>query len=462
MAKENNLAQDPVGSLVWRIALPSMLAQFVNVLYSIVDRMYVGNIAGTGSLALAGVGICGPIVTMIGSIASLVGVGGAPMMSIQLGAGHREHARKILSNAFLLMTVFSITVTLILVPLQEPMLRLFGASNSTLPYALDYFSIYLCGTLFALMASGMNQFIICQGFAVTGMKSVILGAVCNIALDPVFIFGLGMGVRGAALATILSQAASALYVLHFLFGPRTGVRIGFGGYDLRTMGRILLMGFTPFVIIAVDNVMIIAMNALLQRYGGVQGDMLVTANAIVQSFMLVLTMPLGGISGGTQSILSYNYGANQPDRVLKAQRYIAGLCVGFSAMMFLLARAAGPLFTSMFTGDPQVAEIAQRAIRISTLSVIPLGVQYAIVDGFTAMGQVQLSLPLSFWRKIVYFVAIFALPAAFGAEAAFYAEPVSDFIGPLTGLAIYLLCIRKVLSYGRRVVLPEQRKSTAK
>lgn len=449
MAVENDLGRDSIGKLVWRIAIPSMLAQFVSVLYSIVDRMYVGNIADVGGLALAGVGICGPVVTMIGSIASLVGLGGAPIMGIALGAENHAYAKRILANAFLLLGLFSAAVTLLLFPLQEPMLRLFGASSVTYPYAKAYFSIYLCGTFFALMAAGMNQFIICQGYAVAGMKSVIIGAVFNIILDPVFIFGLNLGVRGAALATILSQAASAAYVLCFLFGRRTGVRITFGGYDLRVMGRILLLGFTPFLIIAVDNVMIITMNALLQRHGGTQGDMLVTCNAIVQSFMLVITMPLGGISGGTQSILSYNYGAGQPQRVLKAQQYIAALCMGFAALMFLLARVAGPGFVSLFTEHSAVADSACRAIRITTLSIIPLGLQYAIVDGFTAMGQVQFSLPLSFWRKAVYFTAIFLLPPAFGAEAAFYAEPISDLIGPCTSLVIYLFAIRKVLAGGQ-------------
>ncbi|MDO5423461.1 MAG: MATE family efflux transporter [Eubacteriales bacterium] len=455
MAVENDLGRDNVFRLVWRIALPSMLAQFVSVLYSIIDRMYVGNIPSVGAIALAGVGVCGPVVTMIGSVASLIGVGGSPMVGIRMGAGEYGHARKILANSFLLLCVFAVVLTVFLFPLRGNMLRLFGASDMTYPYAEKYFTIYLSGTVFALLSAGMNQFIICQGFANVGMKSVVLGALLNIVLDPVFIFVLGMGVQGAALATVISQAASAAYVLHFLFGNRVPIRITFGGYSLRIMGKILLMGFTPFAIIAIDNVMIIAMNAVLQKYGGpARGDILVTCNTIVQSFMLVLTMPLGGISGGTQSIISFNFGANRPDRVLQAQKYIVMLCVAFSSLMFVLARTAGPLFVSLFTKDDELAALACQAIRICTLAVIPLGVQYALVDGFTAMGKVQISLPLSFWRKLVYFMAVFALPAAFGAEAAFYAETVSDVCGPVVTVCVYVILIRKVLGIADKKRLP--------
>lgn len=445
MRMENDLGQDNISRLVWRIAVPSMLAQFVSVLYSIIDRMYVGNIPGIGDTALAGVGVCGPIVNMIGSVAFLIGVGGSPMVSIRMGEKNMPQAEKILANCFLMLCGAAVFLTAAVLPLKRPMLLLFGASSVTYPYAEAYFTIYVCGTAFALLSTGMNQFIICQGFARTGMKSVVLGAVLNIILDPVFIFGFGMGVRGAALATVLSQAASAVYVLWFLSGSLVPVHITFGGYDLRLMGKVLIMGFTPFAIIAIDNVMIIAMNAVLQRYGGAAGDSLVTCNTIVQSFMLVLTMPLGGISSGTQSILSFNYGARQTQRVLKSQRYIAALCAGFAAVMFVLARTAAPLFVSLFTKNPELTEQSCRAIRICTLAAVPLGIQYAIVDGFTAMGQVGISLPLSFWRKGVYFAGVFALPAVLGAEYVFYAEPLSDVLGPLVSTVVYIVLIRRIL-----------------
>ena len=300
MALENDLGRDDIKRLVWRIAIPSMLAQFVSVLYSIVDRMYIGNIPDVGSVALAGAGVCGPVVTMVGSVAFWVGIGGSPLMSMKMGQGDMKTAKKILANSFLLLAVASVLLVALIYPFREPMLRYFGASNTTYPYANTYFSIYLTGTFFALMATGMNQFIISQGFAKTGMYSVIIGAVLNIVLDPVFIFALHMGVAGAAVATVLSQMASCAFVLSFLFGKKVPVKISFGGYDRKLIQRILLVGFTPFIIIAVDNVMIISMNSVLQTYGGPgEGDMLITCATIVQSFMLVITMPLGGITGGT-------------------------------------------------------------------------------------------------------------------------------------------------------------------
>jgi len=448
MKLENNLGADPIRSLVWRIAIPSMLAQFVSVLYSIVDRIYISNIPLIGETALAGVGVCGPVVTMLGAFASLIGVGGAPLMSIRLGAGKVEEAQRILANGFLMLCICAGILTAAVFPMRHMMLMAFGASEVTYPYANAYFTVYLFGTVFNLLALGMNQFIICQGFSKVGMKSVVLGAVLNIILDPVFIFWMDMGVVGAALATVLSQMASCGYVLRFLFGPKVPVRITFGSYHWRLMGRILAIGFTPFAIIAVDNVMIISMNSVLQRYGGAAlGDQLVTCATIAQSFMLIVTMPLGGISAGTQTILAFNYGARRRDRVLEAEKHILLMCVGYVALLFVLARLAGPLFVRLFTAEPDLAAEAFSAIKVCTLAIIPLGAQYAVVDGLTGMGQVQFALPLSFFRKGVYFAALMALPLFFGARAAFYAEPVSDVLGPLVSLLVYRLAMKKVLDF---------------
>ena len=445
---QNDLGSDPIRPLVWRIAFPSMLAQFVSVLYSIVDRIYISNIPLTGETALAGVGVCGPVVTMLGAFAFLVGVGGAPLMSINMGAGRPEEARRILSNSFLVLCVCAVVLTAVVFPLQRPMLMFFGASEVTYPYAEEYFSIYLCGTVFNLLSLGMNQFIISQGLAKKGMFSVVLGAALNIALDPMFIFAFDMGVAGAAVATVLSQLASCVYVLCVLFGRSVQVRIGFGGYSLKLIGRILITGISPFLIIFVDSVMIISMNAVLQSYGGAElGDRLITCATIAQSFMLVVTMPLGGISGGTQTILAFNYGAHRRDRILQAEKHIALLCVGYTTLMFALARLGGGLFVRLFTTEPELAAEALDAIRICTLAVIPLGIQYAIVDGFTGMAQVKLALPLSAFRKVVYFAALFWLPAAFGARAVFYAEPVSDVLGPIASVIIYAVFIKKILDF---------------
>lgn len=446
MALENDLGRDNIRQLVWRIAIPSMLAQFVSVLYSIVDRMYIGNIPEVGDIALAGVGVCGPVVTMVGSVAFLIGVGGAPLMSISLGEGNEERARRILANCFVMLLVAAAVLTAIVIPLRRPMLYLFGASDATYPYANAYFTVYLSGTVFALLSTGLSQFILAQGFAKVSMRLVLLGAALNIALDPVFIFLLDMGVAGGALATVLSQMVSAAYGLFFLFGKKTRLRITFGGYNLPIMGHVLAIGFTPFIIIAIDNVMIIAMNAILQRYGGAeQGDMLVTCATIAQSFMLVVTMPLGGISDGTQTILAFNYGARNKQRVLDAQKEIVKLCVGYTVLLFILARVAGHLFVRLFTQDPAVSQLSLWAIGICTLAIIPLGVQYEIVDGFTGMGQVRIAFSLSAFRKLVYFIALFLIPLFFEAKMAFWAEPVSDIIAPVVSIIVYRLTINKVL-----------------
>ena len=437
MAAENDLGRDNIKKLVIRIAVPSMLAQFVSVLYSIVDRMYIGNIPVSGDMALAGAGVCGPVVTMIGSVAFLVGIGGAPLMSMKMGQGDNKAAERILANCFLMLALCSVLMVACIYPIRIPMLRYFGASDTTLPYANAYFTIYLTGTVFALMSTGMNQFIICQGFAKTGMYSVIIGAVLNIVLDPVFIFGFHMGVSGAATATVLSQTASCAFVLKTLFGKTVPVRITFGGYDWRLIRRILTIGFTPFIIIAMDNVMIITMNAILQKYGGAaRGDLLITCATIAQSFMLVVTMPLGGITSGTQAVLAYNFGAGNTDRVKGAQKYIFILAAAYTTLLFI----------RLFTSDPTVAAEALRAIRIFTLAIIPLAFQYEIVDGFTGLGQVQVALPLSFFRKGLYFVSLFLLPAMFGAEAAFFAEPVSDIAGPVVSAIVYIVSMKGILA----------------
>lgn len=446
MKRENDLGRDKISSLVFRIALPSMLAQFVSVLYSIVDRIYIGNIPGTGDIALAGVGVCGPVVTMVGSAAFLIGIGGSPLMSIRLGEKNVKAAEKILANSFLSLCVISVILMAVVMPLATPMLRVFGASSVTLPYSTEYFLTYMLGTPFALLSVGMNQFVICQGYAKKGMKSVMLGAVSNIILDPIFIFLFDMGVKGAAIATVISQIASCIYVLSFLFGKKVPVKITFSGYSFKIIRKILVLGFSPFAIIALDNVMIIAMNSVLQHYGGSeQGDMLVTCATIVQSLMLVVTMPLGGITGGTQTILGYNYGARDTGRVKKAQRYIFLLCVAFTGIMFVLFWTCGIYFVRLFTSDPELLKETMKAVRICTLAIIPLGIQYEIVDGFTAIGQVKFSLPLSFWRKGIYFAAIFLLPMFFGAKAVFYAEPLSDVIGPAVSVIVYLIFMKRIL-----------------
>ena len=305
------------------------------------------------------------------------------------------------------------------------------------------------------MTTGMNQFIICQGFAKIGMKSVILGAVTNIVLDPVFIFALDMGVKGAAIATVISQVASCTYALRFLFSDRIPIKITFRGYDWNVMKRVIQIGMTPFIIIAMDNVLIIALNTVIQRLGGPgQGDTLLTCTTIVQSFMLVVTMPLGGITSGTQTILGYNYGAKRPDRIWRAEKWIGGMALCFTTIMFLIAQLVPEIFVRLFTQNEEYIRLSVWAIRVYTLGVIPLAVQYTIVDGFTGMGISSVAMGLSMWRKTVFLVGVFLIPRFAGITNVFYTEPLSDFLGTVVSVLMFCLVFMRVVGN------PHERKET--
>ena len=446
MSRVNALDTDNMRGLVWKLAIPSMLAQFVSVLYSIVDRMYIGNIPEIGEVALAGVGVCGPIVTLLSSPAFLVGIGGAPLVSIRMGQRNYRAAEAILANCFLMLTVIALGLTGVSLLIKDYLLMWFGASETTFVYANQYITVYLLGTFFALMSTGMNQFIICQGFAKTGMASVVLGAVCNIVLDPIFIFTLDMGVPGAAIATVLSQMASCLFVLAFLFSKRPLIRITFGRYHWFIMRKVLTIGFTPFIIVAFDNILIISLNSVIQRYGGPeQGDMLLTCATIVQSFMLIITMPLSGITTGTQTILGYNLGARKPERIIRAEKNIVFLCLVFTTIMFVIAHTVPEYFVRIFTRDEAYVKVTVDAIKVYTLGVIPLAAQYTIVDGFTGMGLSLAAMSLSTFRKAIFFLCVFCIPPFFGVENVFYTEPVSDIVSVVFSIAVFALSFRKLI-----------------
>ena len=446
MRKQNDLGKDDIKQLVRRLAIPSMLAQFVNVLYSIVDRMYIGNIPEVGEVALAGAGVCGPIVTLISSFAFLVGIAGAPLMAIRMGEENQEGAEKILANCFVMLLGLSAMLTGAAIAFREPMLMFFGASEQTFPYAYDYLTFYVTGTVFAILTAGLNQFITCQGFANEAMLTTIIGAVMNIVLDPIFIFVLGMGVRGAAVATVLSQACSCAFVLWFLFGYRAHVRITLGGYSARVMLRVLTFGFCPFIIIAGDSVLIIALNTVLQRYGeNGSGDMLIACATIVQSYMQIVTLPLGGITSGTQPILSFNYGAKNTDRIRKGEKEIVKLAFLFCLIMFIISQTVSSVFVRLFTQNEQYIQLSVWAIKVFTFGIIPLALQYAFVDGLTALGIVKVSVSLSVFRKVAFLVLTLLIPAYFGATAAFYAEPIVDIFCGLFSTAIFLSLIGRIL-----------------
>lgn len=447
MARENDLGNDSITQLVLKLAIPTMIAQFVNMLYSIIDRIYIGNIPGEGSIALAGVGICGPIVTLLSSFGTLIGLGGSILMAMRMGEGNMKRAKQILSNSFLTLVVLSVTLTVSFLLMKDKLLMWFGASETTFVYANTYMTIYTAGTFFALMAIGLNYFITCQGFSTIGMATVLIGAFANIVLDPIFIFVFDMGVAGAAIATVISQILSCSFAIGFLFSKRPPIKISFGNYSMGIILRIAAIGLSPFLILATDSVIMIIMNSVLQRTGGANADMLITAATIVNSYMSLITGPMGGISGGTQAIISFNYGAGKTERVREAEKKILLLCVVFTVIMFTISRFSAESFARIFVSDAEEIALAGWGIITFTLAIIPLAFQYALVDGLTAMGRTKTALFLSMFRKISYAVLIVVFAYVFGAKNAFYSEPVMDFIGATMSTIVFLLVFEKHMKH---------------
>lgn len=449
MKQNTDLGKDQVPILVLKLAVPSMIAQFVTVLYSIIDRMFIGNIPGIGDTALAGVGVCGPIVTLLTSFGTLIGIGGSILMAMRMGAGRRKQAESILAHSFALLVVFSAALTVLFLLTKRQLLLWFGASAATLPYADTYLTIYTAGTFFALMAVGLNYFITCQGFPAAGMITVLIGALTNIVLDPLFIFGFHMDVAGAAIATVIAQFASCCFAFFFLIGKKVPVRITLLRkkiFSPMIVRRILALGISPFLILATDSVILIVLNATLQKYGGAEeGDMLITCATIVQSYMMLITGPMLGISSGTQAILSYNYGAKAVHRVRQAEKDILLLCLCFTTIMFVVSRIVPQAFISIFTSEPELMDLCVWGIHVFTLMIIPLSFQYVFVDGFTALGRSRTALFLSMFRKGDYMLFTLVLPAFFGAQSAFYAQPIADGIAAVMSSAAFLLIFQKHL-----------------
>lgn len=446
MKLSNDLGKDSVLGLVLKLAIPTILAQLVNLLYSIVDRMYIGHIPVEGSLALAGVGICAPIVTFLSSFGTLVGIGGSIIMSIKMGEQNNKEAEKVLANSFFTLSAMGIVLTILFLILKSPCITLFGASNITYPYANTYLTIYTLGTFCAIMAMGLNYFIACQGFPMISMCTVILGAITNIVLDTVFIMYMGMGVAGAAWATVIAQTLSFAFAFFFLRSGKTPITIVFKGYSPSLIKRIIKFGASPFFIITTDSVIIIVLNAMLQKYGGPEkGDMLISSAAIIQSYILLITGPLLGITGGTQPIISYNYGAKHVDRVKKAEKCILIFALLLTTTIFVLTRTISPYFIKFFTDDPELSKLAYAGIIASVWGIIPLAFQYALVDCLTAVGRIKTAFILSMLRKGIYVVSACLLPAAFTVETAFYAQPMGDIIGPILCIVTFVLIFNKHL-----------------
>ena len=423
------LGTEPVGRLLMRLAIPTVIAQLVNMLYNIVDRIYIGHIAGIGSLALTGVGVCMPIIMIVTAFAALVASGSAPRASIAMGRGDRDTAEKLLGGSFSLQIAISLTLTAVLLLFGHEFLLAFGASENTIEYADNYLNIYAFGTLFVELTLGMNAFITAQGFATTGMMTVLIGAVCNIVLDPIFIFGLNMGVRGAALATVLSQAVSAVWVMAFLTGKKT--RWQLRRKNLRVSGQVVLpciaLGLSPFVMQSTESLIAICFNASLLRYGG---DVAVGAMTVLTSVMQFSNMPLHGLTQGAQPIVSYNFGARNAQRVREAFSCLLRACLSYSMAIWLLVELFPSVFVRIFNSTPSLVAYASRSVRIYMACSGIFGIQTACQQTFVALGNAKTSLLLAVWRKIILLVPlIYILPCFFAdkAFAVFLAEPVADF-----------------------------------
>jgi len=443
------LGTAPLGKLMLKMAVPSVVAQLVNLLYNIVDRIYIGQ--GVGAMALTGVGLCMPLMMFMNAFAMLAGAGGAPRAAIAMGRGDRDEASKIMSNSFSLLLIFAVCITALYRFFAEPLLMMFGASSETLPYAMSYMNIISWGAVFTLIVMGMNTFLTTQGFSNFAMMTTVLGAVINIALDPVFIFALDMGVAGAALATVLSQAVGALFVLFFLTkGKKSILRITLPDMRLngRIVGSILALGVSGFVMVATESLLSISFNSSLQRYGG---DLAVGSMTILTSCLQLAQMPASGIAQGCQPITSFNFGARQHDRVKKCVKLQLLVAAGYTILFWAAAMLMPRVFVQIFNNDTALVEHTAWAMRIYMAGVFSLGFQLVCQQSFVALGQAKTSLLMACLRKLILLIPlIFILPIFFENKvmAVFLAEPISDIIAAAVTTGTFFFQFDKILKKG--------------
>lgn len=442
------LAKEPVGKLLVKLAVPTVTAQLINMLYNIVDRIYIGHIPDIGADALTGVGVCMPLIMIVSAFAALVGYGGAPRASIFMGKGDKESAERTLGNCFILQIIISVILTAVLLIWNRDLLLAFGASENTIGYAVDYMNIYAVGTIFVQLTLGMNMFITAQGFAKTGMLSVLIGAVANIILDPVFIFGFDMGVRGAALATILSQAMSCIWVLAFLFGKKTNLEIKPKYMPLRSkiIMPALALGLSNFVMQASESAISICFNSSLLKYGG---DIAVGAMTILTSVMQFAMLPLQGLGQGAQPIISYNYGAKNADRVKSAFKLLLITDLCYSVILWLAVMLFPGAFAAMFTSEEALMDFTRSALRIYMAATLIFGIQMACQSTFVAIGNAKASITVAIVRKFILLIPlIYIMPLIFTQDkttAVYMAEPFADVIAVCFTAILFSIQFKKVM-----------------
>ena len=449
-ANKQDMGTGSVKKLMLQLAVPALVGQVINLLYNVVDRIYIGHIPEIGGTALTGVGLFGPLLMLITASAMLAGSGGAPRAAIAMGQRDTDTAEKIMANCFSVLLILAAVITSVFYFAAPTLLRLFGASDATLPYAVEYGRIYIMGSVFVLVVMGMNPFITTQGFAKFSMLTTVIGAVINIVLDPIFIFVLDMGVAGAATATVISQAVSALWILTFLTGKKTILKLRIK--NMKLIPKIILpclgLGISTFVMVGTESLLSISFTSSLSRYGG---DVAVGAMTVLTSINQLVTMPLSGICQGGQPIISYNYGAGKHDRVKEAFWCQFLICVSYTTLFWLALMLAPNFFAGIFTSDMALVDYTAWALRIFLACGFSVGFQISCQQSFMALGQAKISLLMACLRKIVLLIPlIFILPMFFQnqAFAVFLAEPISDLTAAAVTTIMFFTQFKKILAKG--------------
>ena len=445
-----DLGEDRIGPLLFKLAFPAIVAQIINVMYNLVDRMYIGHIPDIGEAALTGVGVTMPVIMAISAFAALVSMGGAPRASIMMGRGENEKAEKILGNCTTMLVIMAVILTTVFMICGRDILMIFGASDQTIGYAWEYMQIYAMGTIFVQIALGLNAFINAQGFAKMGMFTVAIGAVCNIILDPIFMFGLDMGVQGAAWATILSQAISCVWVFCFLTGKKSRLRIRLRNLkpEGKVIGPSLALGISPFIMQFTESVLSVCFNTSLAKYGG---DIAVGAMTILSSVMQFSMLPLQGLTQGAQPIVSYNYGAGNLDRVKKTFFLLLKCSLIYSTLLWAISVFAPQVFVSIFTNGEELGEYARWAMRIYMAMSLIFGAQIACQQTFIALGNAKTSVFLALLRKVILLIPLIYIIPHFvdnKAMGVFLAEPIADTIAVTVTVTLFAISFRKLLKNG--------------
>lgn len=441
------LGTEPVGRLLFKLSVPAVVAQMINMLYNIVDRIYIGHMPGDGSLALTGVGVCMPIIMIVTAFAALVSSGGAPRASIFMGKKDLDTAEKILGGCFALQVILSVILTVVLLVFNRSFLMAFGASENTISYATAYMNIYAVGTIFVQLTLGMNAFITAQGNAKTGMMTVIIGAVCNIVLDPIFIYGFHLGVRGAAMATVISQTVSCIWAISFLCGKRTLLRLKPGNFlaGPKVVLPCIALGLATFIMQGSESVISVCFNSSLLKYGG---DTAVGAMTILSSVMMFAMLPLQGLGQGAQPISSYNYGARNVDRVKKTFRLLLICSFTYAVVLWAALELFPQVFAGIFTSDPELRSYAARVLRIYCGALFMMGIQMACQMTFVSMGKAVCSIIVAVVRKFVLLIPLIYIVPHLVADqtiGVYLAEPVADFLAVTFTVILFTVQFKKAL-----------------